>query len=417
MQWQAILADMQQNWILYASMPLVAAAIGYGTKVVAIRMMFEPIEFVGLKAPYLGWQGIVPRKSATMAEIACDTMTTHLIKPADVFGKLDPDRVAEEIEKPLLAALEQITREVASQFQPGLWESIPEAMRGLIIRRVQAEAPEMVRGLMREIQGDIEGVFDLKAMVINALMRDKRLLNRIFQDAGVAEFRFIRNSGIWFGFAIGCVQAFTWAATHSPWIMPLFGGFTGWFTDWLALKMIFNPKKPTRYLFGLVEWQGLFLKHRKEVAARYGALVADEILTPANIIEAVLRGPLSDRLFAMVQRHVQRAVDEQAGVAKPLVVFAVGGRRYQEIKQAVAEKIMQRLPEALKAVESYAQNAMDLRNTLVNKMQQLDEERFERLLRPAFQQDEWILITVGAVLGFLVGEMQVQIMLHLGGVH
>ena len=45
-------------------------------------------------------------------------------------------------------------------------------------------------------------------------------------------------------------------------------------------------------------------------------------------------------------------------------------------------------------------------------MQELNEEEFEGLLRPAFQQDEWILITVGAVLGFLVGEAQVHVMLH-----
>jgi len=67
-------------------------------------------------------------------------------------------------------------------------------------------------------------------------------------------------------------------------------------------------------------------------------------------------------------------------------------------------------------MESYVGDAMDLRTTLVGKMQELTEEEFEALLRPAFQQDEWILITVGAVLGFMVGEMQVQVMLHLGSI-
>ena len=43
-------------------------------------------------------------------------------------------------------------------------------------------------------------------------------------------------------------------------------------------------------------------------------------------------------------------------------------------------------------------------------MQELTPDEFEGLLRPAFQQDEWILIAVGAVLGFLVGEMQVLVM-------
>ena len=409
--WHDIIVDVQQNWIIYVSMPFVAAIIGFITKIVAIRMMFQPIEFVGLKAPYLGWQGIVPRKAAVMASISCDLLTNRLIRPEDVFDKLDPQRIAEVIEKPLLEVVDDITRAVAAHYSPGLWEAAPQAVKDLIVRRIQAESPAMVRQIMVDIKSDINAVFDLKDMVITALLRDKKLLNRIFQEAGSEEFKFIRNSGLYFGFAIGCVQAVTWALTHSIWVMPIFGGFTGWFTDWLALKMIFNPKQPTRYL-GVVTWQGLFLKRRKEVAAEYGRLIAREVVTARNVFEAVLRGPLSDRLFYMVTKQVQRMVDEQAGLARPFVVFAVGSGKYQSMKQMVAEELMKRLPETIKHVENYATDAMDLENTLVGKMQELSPEEFESLLRPAFQQDEWILITVGAVLGFLVGEMQVFVMLH-----
>ncbi|HSW13648.1 MAG TPA: DUF445 domain-containing protein [Solimonas sp.] len=405
-----IAVDVQKNWFLYASMPFVAAIIGYVTKIVAIEMMFRPIEFVGIKPPFLGWQGIVPRKAAVMASIACDTMTQKLIKPEDVFDKLDPDRIAQEIEKPLLEAVEDITQAVASQFAPGLWEAAPDSVKQLIISRIKEEAPNIVKQIMIDIKSNINSVFDLKDMVVSNLLRDKPLLNRIFLEAGHGEFRFIRNSGLFFGFAIGCVQAVVWAVTQNVWVMPLFGGFTGWFTDWLALKMIFNPKQPKKYL-GLFEWQGLFLKRRLEVSKEYGRLIAAEIVTPKNIIDAVLRGPLSDRLFTMVQKQVQRVIDEQAGVAKPLVVFAVGSSKYQEMKKLVAQEIMKRLPDTMKHVEKYAGEAMDLENLLATKMQTLTIEEFENLLHPAFEQDEWILIAVGAVLGFMVGELQVHVML------
>lgn len=410
--WAEIVADVQRNWWLYASMPFVAALIGYGTKIVAIRMMFEPIEFMGWR-PFLGWQGIVPRKAAIMAGIACDTMTTKLIRPEDIFRKLDANRIAKEIEQPLLAAIEDITREVAAVYSPGLWEAAPESVKTLIIRRIQDESPVIVHRLMDDIKNNIDSVFDLKDMVVTSLLRDKQLLNRIFLEAGAGEFRFIRNSGFFFGFMIGIVQTIVWALTHSPWVMPIFGLFTGWFTDWLALKMVFNPKYPTKYLGGLFEWQGLFLKRRHEVSAEYGRLIAREVVTPRNIIDAILKGPMSDRLFTMIQKHVQRVVDEQSGIAKPIVVFAVGSTKYQEMKRHVAQRIIERLPETLKHVEQYAADAMDLERTLANKMTELSLEEFEDLLHPAFQQDEWILITVGALLGFFVGELQVQVMSHL----
>lgn len=410
MDWGSILADLKTNWVLYLSMPVVASIIGYVTKLVAIRMMFRPLEFVGIP-PLLGWQGIVPRRAATMATVACDLMIKRLLRPEDVFERLDPHRVAEEIREPLIRMVEDLTREVAAEYRPGLWETLPEAVKSRLIRRIQKEAPHVVERIMGDIKTDIHRVFDLKSMVVNALVRDKELLNRVFLEAGHVEFKFIAHSGIYFGFAIGCLQAVAWALTHNIWIIPLFGLFTGWFTDWLALKMIFNPKQPVRYL-GLFEWQGLFLRRRKQVAARYGELVATEIVTPAAIIESILTGPLSDRLLTVVQRQVQRAVDEQAGFAKPLMLFAVGSRRYIAMKQTVAERIMAQLPETLHHVEAYAGEAMDLKNLLVTKMQELSEEEFEGLLRPAFQQDEWILIAVGALLGFLVGELQVHVMLH-----
>ncbi|MBA2531633.1 MAG: DUF445 domain-containing protein [Nocardioidaceae bacterium] len=394
---------LPDGWWVYVAMPLFMALIGYVTKLLAIRMMFEPLEYRGW-GPF-GWQGVIPRRAARMAAVACDLITTRLIGPRDILDRLDPDKVAAELEAPLLSAVDEITREVMTQFQPGLWETLPESSRLLLIRRIQAEAPEVIADLLRDIRADVDQVFDLKTMVVTNLVRDKHLLNRIFAEAGEEEFRFIARSGIWFGFGIGCVQAVTWALTHSPWILPLFGAFTGWFTDWLALKLIFYPKQPRG--FGWLRWQGLFLARRERVTERYAALIAQELITPHNLFEALLHGPLADRVFAMVQRHVQRAVDAQTGVARPLVVLAVGSSHYQDIKRAVAEQVMERLPTTLAYVEDYTAEALDIKATLVRKMRQLTDEEFEQLIRPAFQADEWILITVGAVLGFSMGELQV----------
>ncbi|SFT04941.1 DUF445 domain-containing protein [Saccharopolyspora flava] len=401
----AILQDFNQHWMLYLSIPVVAALIGYVTKILAIKMMFYPVEFRG-KKPFLGWQGIVPKHAAKMAGIACDTLTEQLLTPQEVVSRLDPERIVNEVEGPLRQAIEEIVEEVASTYQPGMWEALPKAVRRAMIQRVQNDAPRMLTEIMDEIKSDVDNVFDLKAMVVTALVRDKELLNRIFLEAGDKEFQFIRRSGAVFGFVIGLVQMSAWVLFKAPILMPMFGLFTGWFTDWLALKMIFRPQQPTTY-FGLFEWQGLFLKRRKEVSEAYGELIAREIVTPRNIIEAVLRGPLSDKVLALVTRKVDEELNRRTSIAKPLVVFAVGGRRYQDLKGRIAEMVMGKLPETMSYIEDYAADAMDIRNTLVSKMQQLDAEEFEELLRPAFREEEWMLIATGALLGFAVGEVQV----------
>ena len=54
---EEILRDFGTNWYVYLSMPVLAAVIGYVTKILAIEMMFKPVEFVG-KPPVFGWQGM-----------------------------------------------------------------------------------------------------------------------------------------------------------------------------------------------------------------------------------------------------------------------------------------------------------------------------------------------------------------------
>src|SRR3546814_10481564 len=119
-------------------------------------MMFQPIDFVGIKPPYLGWQGIIPRNAAKMAGISVDLMTSQLISVREVFQRLDPERVARELEPALIEAMDRITRDVAERFQPGLWNALPEFVRKRLVQRVQAELPD----LNTEIMGDVRDHID-----------------------------------------------------------------------------------------------------------------------------------------------------------------------------------------------------------------------------------------------------------------
>ena len=407
-----VIADFQANMWLYISIPFVSGIIGYVTKVVAIKMMFAPMDFLGFKiGPIpIGWQGIVPRKAEKMATISVDLMTSKLINANEVFARLDPNRIAKEIEVPMTAAAEEITRAVAQQYQPGLWEAMPEFARQKIIKKMQAEAPLVVANIMREIQGNVEKYFDIKHMVISNLLKDRKMLNEIFQKVGHQEFKFFSNAGFYFGFGIGLIQMVCWLFFKQPWMLPAFGGFVGFFSDWAALQMMFRPLQPKKIMGVTV--QGLFIKRQQEVAADYAALISKQLLTPANMMEELFRGALSDRIMELIQRNVREMIDAQTGSIRPLVVYAVGSQKYIEMKNVVTDKILEKLPETMKHMESYAEDAMDVRNTLVERMQRLSPEEFEGMLRPAFKEDEWSLIAVGAALGFLVGEMQVSFMLN-----
>jgi uncharacterized membrane protein YheB (UPF0754 family) len=397
---ELMLSELRAHPLVYASLPVTAALVGYATNVLALKMMFYPVRFVGIP-PFLGWQGIVPRKAGKMAGVAVDTITRHLITVEEMFARIDPQRLAKELERPMVELIAVVTEEVMNKHQPTLWMTLPRPIKQRIIRNLQSEAPAVVQEIMREVRTRIHEVFDLKDLVITSLMRDRELLNRIFLETGRAEFRFIGHSGLYFGFLFGLIQTLIYTVFKQPWQLPVAGLIVGYATNWIALWMIFNPQTPRR--IGPFVWLGLFLKRQQEVARDYGSLIANEILTPGNIIEAILKGPQSDRLFELVQRQVQQAIDEELGLAKTFIPFTIGTQSYLEMKRSAVHRIADRLPQTLRAVEGYAMDAMNIRGTLIERLQSLPPDDFQDMLRPAFKEDEWMLIIVGAALGLLVG--------------
>jgi uncharacterized membrane protein YheB (UPF0754 family) len=397
-------------WV-YISIPVAAALVGWFTKIVAVKMIFYPVEFKGIP-PYLGWQGQIPSHAAKMASIAIDSITATVLKPEELFARIDPDELTRELQGPLHAAAEEIVDGIMVEYQPRLWAALPPAAKRAVIANVEHRVPAATRNMMTQLSNNLDQVFDLKYMVVSNLVRDKRVLNRMFQEAAGDAFKFLIRSGFYFGFCIGLVQVTVFGITGWHLVLPLFGLITGGLTDYIALTMIFRPRQEQRIAPG-IRWQGLFHNRREQVTRDYSALLAKEIITPAAIIDSLLTGAMSDKFYEMIRDEIQRTIDEQTGVAKHLIIVSVGSSKYTAMKKSIAERVIEKMPEASYQAQAYATERLDIENTIVERMSMMDTDDYENLLRPAFKDDEWIIVALGATLGFLFGEIQVQIITHL----
>jgi uncharacterized membrane protein YheB (UPF0754 family) len=397
-------------WV-YISIPIAAALVGWFTKIVAVKMIFYPIEFKGIR-PFLGWQGQIPKRAAKMAAIAVDSVTSKVLKPEELVDRIDPDELAKELARPLHDAAEEIVETMMTEHQPRLWAAMPSAAKRVVVANVESRAPAATNNVMSGLRQNFGQVFDMKHMIVSNLVRDKRVLNRIFQEAGADAFKFLIRAGMYFGFYIGLVQVTVFGITGSHLVLPLFGLVTGGLTDYVALTMIFRPKQEQRIAPG-IKWQGLFHSRREKVTRDYGALLAKDILTPAAIIDSLLTGPASDRFFEIIRDEVQKTIDQQTGVARHLITLTVGSRKYNAMKNSIAQGIIDKMPETSRQMQAYAAERLDIENTIVERMRMMDTEEYENLLRPAFKDDEWIVVALGATLGFLFGEIQIQIITHL----
>jgi uncharacterized membrane protein YheB (UPF0754 family) len=411
------------------TIPLVTGAIGYTTNWSGVWMLFYPLRFVGIRIPGLaavagllprklqqvpgimhgglGWQGIIPSRAAKMGSIAVDKGIAKLGSPADFYGQLEPDKIAEHILATARRDIRDLVERIMEREHPRLWHQLPPRMRESVHARVQEQLPAIVRTVTDEIGANVDQLLDIKLMVIREMEAHPELANRVFLEVARKELRFVVNFGFFFGALLGIPMVLITNAFPHWWVLPIGGVVIGYATNWVALWMIFEPVEPRR--MGGLKLHGLFMRRQPEVADVYSGIIAEDIVTMGNIGEELLNGRRSDRTRQMIETALRPAVDRAAGRVQPAVRVAVGARQYDAIRDSVAAEAVEYTMTPLTDPEFTRRQSASVRALVAERMRQMSPPDFQELLRTVMKEDEWLLLLHGAVLGLVGGLVHLAI--------
>lgn len=138
----------------------------------------------------------------------------------------------------------------------------------------------------------------------------------------------------------------------------------------------------------------------------FARVICVEILHIKAIWGAVFKGRLSKNFFAMLRAHTLAFTDKLLVEIEPLAIAAMGVEKFLEMKESIARKVVEKIPDVIDASYEYTQAALGMEDTIREKMKELPPAEFEGVLHPAFEEDEIQLILLGGVLGALVGLIQ-----------
>jgi uncharacterized membrane protein YheB (UPF0754 family) len=405
------------------TIPLFTGAIGYLTNWSGVWMLFYPVQFRGWRIPGLarlapllprriqqipgvmqggmGWQGIIPSRAAKMGSIAVDKGIAKLGSPADFYGQLEPEAIAEHILETAQQDIREVVDRIMEREYPDTWNGMPRRVREAVHSRVQQQLPDIVRSVTDEIGAHIDQLLDIKLMVIRRIEENPEMANRIYLEVGRKELRFIINFGFFFGALLGVPLVFLTNAYPHWWVLPIGGVIIGYVTNWVALWMIFEPVNPRR--LGPFKLHGLFIRRQPEVSGVYGEIIAEDIVTLGNIGEELLHGPSADRTRQMIEDSMRPAVDRATGPARLAVKVALGTDQYETIRESVATEAVDYTMTPLTDPEFNRRQSAAVRDLITDRMRELPSADFSELLRSAMREDEWLLLLHGAVLGFVAG--------------
>ena len=382
--------------------PLIAALVGWFTNVVAVKMMFYPIEFVGIKEPYLGWQGIIPRNAMRLARKSLQLITNQLLKVPDLFQEFDPKSFVERNSQDIDEMTRKLLDEKAAKYAPGMWGALAPAVKDQVYTLVRSEVHSLSEKTMADARDSIDDLLDIENVVTAAVAEERSLIGQIFYRVGTREFKFIERSGAYFGFVFGLIQFAVWLVYPAWWILPFFGFLVGYATNWLALKLIFDPKEPIN--IGKIVIQGLFHRRQKQISKEFSDIISKKVLTSEALFAQLSKGESREKLLAIVDKHSRAVLEKykKHPLAAGLLTEEVTANIEEELKRDVEAAMFREGG----MIADFVDKADEIRETLSERMAEMDPEGFENVLRPAFKQDEWKLILAGAVLGLAAGFIQ-----------
>lgn len=388
-------------WYLYALIPIISGAIGYVTNVVAVKMMFYPTKFVGIP-PYLGWQGIVPANRVVLAQRGLSLITAKLLKISEVLEDVD----AEDFIKPAEGELKERTRQVLeTQAQTrfaAMWGALGASVKEQMHQMAWTEVRTMSTNIVNQIMVAMPEVLNLQNVVVRAVKTQPKILTRMFLEVGSAEFKFIERSGWYFGGGFGLVQLIVWLVYPAWFVLPFFGFLVGYATNWIAIKLVFEPKEPVKYAG--ITFHGLFHQRQKEVAAGFAKVSTEDLFNDENLFFELQSDEAKARLMSIVAAEADALTERYK--KHPMV----GPMMTDEMVSSIRDELMAVTEAELfkegGVISGITAQSKKIRTMLHERMLKMDADDFEAVLRPAFQQDEWKLILAGAVLGFGAGVLQ-----------
>ncbi len=421
--WQTFL-QRSDFWAVLSIIP-VTAFVTWAHVWMALKMVFFPIHFWGFHVGSIpvGWQGIVPRKAGRISGIITDNTLSKLGSLQELLDAMDPKYMADIIGQQVGHELEYLIDEVMMERNAILWENMPYAIKRRIYAQANKQLPGVLEDLVVDLTLNVESLVDMREMVVSQMENDRHLMVRMFLKVGQKEINFIWHISALIGIVFGVFQMIVWFVIPWHWTVPFWASVWGFLTNWIAIWMVFNPLEPhyVRYpqffertknrkfpwikpvipRIGAYNIQGAFMKRQDEVSDVFAKVVTEELITLKTIMSEMMYGGKKEKTRRIVKRHINEIMETP--LVRTTLQISLGPKEYARLKTDLIDRSIEITMVPISDPEFNASRAQKIFQMFRDRIRELTPKEFQNLLRPAFQEDEWILIILGGVTGFVAG--------------
>ena len=195
-------------------------------------------------------------------------------------------------------------------------------------------------------------------------------------------------------------------------IFPLVGALVGWFTNWLAILMLFRPREPARIFWWSL--QGVIPSRHAQLAERIAETVENNLLTQEDLEKAMSGVNWHDE----VDRLIHKVLHERGpgGIIEKIPGLA---QAWKNVVLPSLQEVLSR--EIVKFIDGYGQRfagrlreSVDIKGIVRDKVMEFETEAMESLIMAVAKREFGHIQVVGAITGAVIGVVQGVILVLAG---
>jgi uncharacterized membrane protein YheB (UPF0754 family) len=183
-------------------------------------------------------------------------------------------------------------------------------------------------------------------------------------------------------------------------VMIVIGGFIGWITNKVAIKLLFRPINPVKILF--FKFQGVFPKRKDEMAISLADTIENELLSKEVIFDKILNQDNLDEIKANLKDTLKAKITEIIPSMVKMFMPDVD-KMVSDFIEKDGDKLFD---EMIDELQKTGLEKLNIREIVKERIDDLDFIEFEKIIFGLMAKELKHIEIIGLFLGALIGVLQ-----------
>ena len=189
-------------------------------------------------------------------------------------------------------------------------------------------------------------------------------------------------------------------------LIPLITALVGYGTNWIAVKMLFHPRKR------ILGFQGVIPKRHDQLARSLSEVFERELVSNNELAGYLRNIEISDDIEELLDARLKGAIENFKGQI-PMIGMLLNESMVGKIQAKFKSEILKMLPEFKERLAGHVGSTIDLKVLVEDKVRNFSVRKLESIVMSVASRELRAVEFLGGVLGLIIGLVQVAIMIYL----